>query len=86
MSLKCVYCRVVKILQATKKIVSGELYTFRVALKKDAADVICEFKVWEQSWMLNGRDVEVKCDNENVYKLTQNPVNMRSKKQYCLSP
>lgn len=76
----------VKILQATKQIVAGELYTFRVALIKDAADVICEFKVWEQSWMLNGRDVEVNCDNQNIYKFTQNPVGMRTKKQYCVSP
>ncbi|CAO1357160.1 unnamed protein product [Diamesa hyperborea] len=64
---------VVKILQAKKQIVSGVLYTFRVALKKDAADVICLFEVWEQAWRFNGRDVDVKCNNQNVYKLTQNP-------------
>ena len=69
-----------EILQASLQIVAGELYKFSVALKRDTTDVICVFKVWEQSWMFNGRDVEVECDNNKTYKLTQNPVSMRNNK------
>lgn len=71
-----------KILQASQQVVAGVLYNFRVALKKEGADVVCVFKVWEQSWMLNGRDVEVKCDNQKTYNLTQNPVSMRMNKHF----
>lgn len=39
------------------------------------------FKVWEQGWIVNGRDIKVNCDNEKKYKLTQNPVNKREKKR-----
>ena len=75
--------RVVKILQASKQIVQGVSYTFRVALKRNGADVICVFKVWEQEWIMNGRDVDVNCNNQNTYKLTQNPVSMRNNQRYC---
>ena len=55
------------------------LYKFRVSLRSGGNDVICKFNVWEQSWIENGRKVEVECDNKKTYKLTQNPVNKRAK-------
>jgi hypothetical protein len=55
------------------------LYEFKVAVSSGNDEVICNFEVWEQSWIENGRDVKVHCDNQKLYKLTQNPVAQREK-------
>lgn len=48
-------------------------------VKSGDNDVICDFEVWEQSWLENGRDVKVHCDNRKLYSFSQNPVAQREK-------
>lgn len=70
-----------EILSATRQVVAGSLTKFKVSmLLGDAKDnVICDFEVWEQAWIADGRKVKVSCDNEKKYTLTQTPVNQRGK-------
>lgn len=43
------------------------------------SEVTCHFEVWEQSWLPNGRQTKVNCDNAKTYSLTQMPVYQREK-------
>lgn len=68
-----------EVLEASYQVVQGFLWKFKVKLHVGGNDVICNFKVWERSWIPNGRDVKVNCDNTKTYNLTQNPVQQREK-------
>lgn len=54
---------------------------FKVLMDLNGRDVTCEFEVWEQAWIQNGRAVKVNCDNQKLYTLTQNPVYQREKQR-----
>lgn len=70
-----------KVLEATRQVVSGFATKFKVLLELEGKDVTCDFDVWEQGWIPNGRKVKVECDNEKKYNLTQNPVSQRNKQR-----
>ena len=40
-------------------------------------DVTCDLDISEQSWVPNGRQVNINCDNQKLYKFNQNPVYQR---------
>lgn len=52
---------------------------FKVLLLVAGNDVNCDFEVWEQAWLADGRQVKVNCDNRKLYSFTQTPVAQRSK-------
>lgn len=68
-----------EILEASYQSVQGDLYKFKVKVLVGGNTAICHFEVWEQGWIVDGRDVKVNCDNDKKYKLTQNPVYQRGK-------
>jgi cathepsin F len=69
------------IVKATKQVVSGMRYIIKTVLISDDNEIECEFDVWEQVWIENGREVTVTCKNDKEYKLIQNPVNKRPKRE-----
>jgi len=66
--------------EATRQVVSGAIYRFKVVFQVGTAETTCDFEVWEQAWIENGREVKVNCDNEKKYKLKQQPLAQRKKK------
>jgi cathepsin F len=69
----------VKVTKASRQVVQGISIKFTAELSANNEKTICEFSIWEQSWLQNGRDVKVKCDNAKLYAFTQNPVSQRNK-------
>lgn len=55
------------------------MHRFKVELSHDGKSVICDFEVWEQSWIKDGREVTINCNNKKLYKFNQNPVFQREK-------
>lgn len=64
---------------ATTQVVSGSLVKIKALMNVGGNDVVCHFEVWEQSWIPNGRQVKVTCENQKEYNLTQNPAAQRGK-------
>jgi Cystatin domain/Cathepsin propeptide inhibitor domain (I29) len=71
-----------KVLSATRQLVSGLSYKIKAELEIDQKTVVCKFKIWEQSWLENGLDVKVTCENDKVYSYKQQPsVKYQSRKK-----
>lgn len=66
--------RVIEIFDATRQLVAGDLYKFRVSFKVGEDHVICAFEVWEQEWIEYGREVSVTCDNQKKLSFKQKPI------------
>lgn len=68
-------------LSASSQVVSGSLTKIKVKMLLSGNEVVCDFEVWEQSWLPSGRKVKVNCDNEKLYSFSQNPVSQRGKER-----
>lgn len=68
-----------EVLEASTQVVQGQIYRIKAKLTLNNEKVICDFEVWEQAWLPEGRDVKVKCDNTKEYKFNQIPVSQRQK-------
>lgn len=71
--------RIKEVLEASTQVVAGRLVKIKAVLLFGESDVTCNFEVWEQAWLPDGRKVKVDCSNEKIYSLTQTPVNQRGK-------
>ncbi|KAL7042638.1 hypothetical protein ACKWTF_001228 [Chironomus riparius] len=68
-----------KIISASSQIVQGIRYRIKVLIEYGGEDVTCDLDIWEQSWIVDGREVKIICDNMKLYKFNQNPVYQRQK-------
>lgn len=73
------YFSIKEIKSATQQVVSGILYRIKAVLTVADEEVICDFEIWEQSWIKNGREVKINCNNSKLYKFNQDPVGQRGK-------
>ncbi|KAG5674436.1 hypothetical protein PVAND_004407 [Polypedilum vanderplanki] len=72
------------IVEATQQVVAGMSYKIKAVFSRDGSDIECDFDVWEQAWIKDGRKVSVSCKNDKKYKLTQSPSNQRVKRDNTL--
>lgn len=62
----------VRVLEATKQVVSGMFYKLKAEFKHADNNVVCRFEIWERAWIKpDGREVDIKCENNKNYKFNQ---------------
>lgn len=68
------FCRFVEIKKASRQVVAGFRYRITAEFKtSENPSVLCEFDIWERSWIENGRVVKTNCNNEKKYEFKQQP-------------
>lgn len=75
------FSRLVRVISATSQVVAGIKYKIKAEYNVGGSNVICDFDVWEQSWIKNGRKVTIICDNQKLYSFQQIPVSQRGQKR-----